>query len=78
MEFVDGIEGILLHRDNVGLGRRCERILPQLCRDELLGNLPDPYDCSDFESQEVAQQVFEDDPSDPSGLDENDNGVACE
>lgn len=42
------------------------------------GNLPDPYDCGDFESQEVAQQVLEDDPSDPSGLDENDNGVACE
>ena len=42
------------------------------------GNLPDPYDCSDFDSQEVAQQVLEDDPSDPSGLDEDDDGVACE
>ena len=42
------------------------------------GNLPDPYDCSDFDSQEVAQQVLEDDPSDPSGLDEDGDGVACE
>jgi micrococcal nuclease len=42
------------------------------------GNLPDPYDCGDFDSQEVAQQVYEDDTSDPSGLDEDDDGVACE
>ena len=42
------------------------------------GNLPDPYDCGDFDSQEVAQQVLKDDPDDPSGLDEDDDGVACE
>ena len=42
------------------------------------GDASDPYDCSDFDSQEAAQQVLEDDPSDPSGLDGDDNGEACE
>ena len=37
-----------------------------------------PYDCSDFDSQEAAQQVYDSDPSDPSGLDGDDNGIACE
>lgn len=38
----------------------------------------DPYDCSDFDSQEQAQQVLEQDSSDPSGLDSDDDGTACE
>jgi micrococcal nuclease len=42
------------------------------------GNLPDPYDCGDFESQEVAQQILENNPDDPSGLDSDEDGVACE
>ena len=42
------------------------------------GDLPDPYDCSDFDSQEVAQQVLDNNPDDPSGLDADDDGVACE
>lgn len=42
------------------------------------GDASDPYDCSDFDSQEAAQQVYDSDPSDPSGLDGDDNGVACE
>lgn len=36
-------------------------------------------DCRDFATQEEAQAVFEADPSDPNGLDGNDNdGIACE
>jgi hypothetical protein len=36
------------------------------------------YDCSDFDTQAQAQQVYDDDPSDPYGLDGDDDGVACE
>ncbi|WP_233553806.1 thermonuclease family protein [Halococcus sp. IIIV-5B] len=42
------------------------------------GDASDPYDCSDFDSQEPAQQVLDSDSSDPSGLDADDDGVACE
>jgi micrococcal nuclease len=35
-------------------------------------------DCSDFASQTEAQEVLEDDPSDPNGLDGDSDGVACE
>ena len=42
------------------------------------GDASDPYDCSDFDSQEAAQQVYDSDPSDPSGLDADDDDVACE
>jgi hypothetical protein len=44
------------------------------------GDLPDPYDCGDFDSQEVAQQWFENHnpDEDPAGLDENNNDQACE
>jgi micrococcal nuclease len=35
-------------------------------------------DCSDFNSQTEAQEVLEDDPSDPNGLDGDSDGVACE
>jgi micrococcal nuclease len=42
----------------------------------------DLYDCSDFVTQEEAQAVFNQDPSDPYGLDEDDpspdDGIACE
>lgn len=38
----------------------------------------DPYDCSDFDSQAQAQQVLDNTPGDPSGLDADDDGVACE
>lgn len=35
--------------------------------------------CDDFDTQEEAQAVFDADPSDPNGLDGNDNdGIACE
>jgi hypothetical protein len=38
----------------------------------------DVYDCSDFAYQEEAQAELEYDPSDPSGLDGDSDGVACE
>lgn len=45
----------------------------------------DLYDCMDFTTQEEAQAVYEDDPSDPYGLDgppgesfTGEQGVACE
>lgn len=42
------------------------------------GDLPDPYDCGDFDSQDVAQQVLDNNPDDPSELDSDGDGVACE
>ena len=44
------------------------------------GGEDDPYDCSDFDSQEQAQQWFEnhDPDADPAGLDSDGNGQACE
>jgi hypothetical protein len=39
----------------------------------------DHLNCSDFDSQEAAQSVYDADPSDPNGLDGNDDdGLACE
>lgn len=35
-------------------------------------------DCSDFDSQPEAQEVLEDNPNDPNGLDGDYDGVACE
>lgn len=34
-------------------------------------------DCEDFTTQEEAQAVFDDDPSDPNNLDPNADGIAC-
>jgi uncharacterized surface anchored protein len=36
------------------------------------------YNCGDFEFQEDAQDVFDEDTSDPNRLDGDDDGVACE
>jgi hypothetical protein len=42
----------------------------------------DAYDCESFRTQEEAQAIYDQDPSDPYGLDEADlnpgNGLACE
>jgi hypothetical protein len=38
----------------------------------------DPFDCADFSTQEEAQAEYDSDPSDPSGLDADDDGEACE
>ena len=38
----------------------------------------DPFDCADFSSQEEAQAEYDSDPSDPSGLDADSDGIACE
>lgn len=35
-------------------------------------------DCADFSTQEEAQAEFDADPSDPNGLDRDDDGYACE
>jgi Excalibur calcium-binding domain len=35
-------------------------------------------DCADFQFQEDAQVVYDQDPSDPNGLDGDGDGVACE
>ncbi len=35
-------------------------------------------DCADFASQAEAQATFNADPSDPNGLDADDDGIACE
>ena len=42
------------------------------------GGSSDPYDCSDFDAQDQAQQVLENTPGDPSGLGGDGNGIACE
>src|SRR5918994_4322235 len=38
----------------------------------------DLYDCASFGSQAAAQAELERDPSDPSNLDADDDGIACE
>jgi hypothetical protein len=38
----------------------------------------DVYNCDDFTYQEEAQAVYDQDTSDPNGLDDNDDDVACE
>ena len=38
----------------------------------------DPFDCADFDTQEEAQAEYDSDPSDPSGLDADSDGEACE
>jgi len=38
----------------------------------------DLYNCEDFATQELAQEYFNSDPSDPSQLDADDDGWACE
>jgi len=38
----------------------------------------DDLNCSDFNSQPEAQEVLEDDPSDPNNLDGEGDGIACE
>ncbi len=35
-------------------------------------------DCADYATQEQAQAVYNADPSDPNGLDADDDGIACE
>ncbi len=35
------------------------------------------FDCEDFETQEEAQAVLDEDPADPNNLDPNGDGIAC-
>jgi hypothetical protein len=39
--------------------------------------LPEDIDCIDFEFQEEAQVVYDEDPADPFNLDPNGDGFAC-
>ncbi len=38
----------------------------------------DRYDCPDFDYQEDAQRIYDQNPSDPYGLDDDNDGIACE
>ena len=38
----------------------------------------DDLDCADFATQEEAQAVYDEDTSDPNGLDADNDGIACE
>jgi hypothetical protein len=38
----------------------------------------DEYDCEDFSTQQEAQATFSQDPSDPYGLDDDNDGKACD
>jgi hypothetical protein len=37
----------------------------------------DDFDCADFETQDEAQAVLNEDPADPNNLDPNQDGIAC-
>ncbi|MGW5362400.1 excalibur calcium-binding domain-containing protein [Actinopolymorpha pittospori] len=43
-----------------------------------VANAADDYNCGDFQTQEEAQRVYDQDPSDPNGLDQDNDGIACE
>ena len=43
-----------------------------------LGAQSGDLDCADFDTQQEAQAVFDQDPSDPNRLDADDDGIACE
>jgi hypothetical protein len=71
--------------DDDGDGEACEVYFGLEARDELPvdaaarsdASVADDLDCEDFSSQEEAQAVFDDDPSDPNNLDPNKDGIAC-
>jgi hypothetical protein len=42
------------------------------------GGYSDELNCSDFSAQEESQAVYDQDPSDPNGLDRDNDGIACE
>jgi hypothetical protein len=50
-------------------------LAPALAQSPAEGDL---YDCGDFTYQEDAQRVYDRDPSDPYGLDADNDGIACE
>ncbi|MCH8849596.1 MAG: excalibur calcium-binding domain-containing protein, partial [Chloroflexi bacterium] len=43
-----------------------------------MASAQDIYNCDDFTYQEEAQDVLDADPSDPNGLDGDNDGVACQ
>jgi hypothetical protein len=62
--------GFALHRAWEGMANPTVALLAQA--------QTDLYDCDDFASQVAAQQVYNEDPSDPHGLDADADGVPCE
>jgi hypothetical protein len=54
-----------------------EAIEEPLGRVVRLARQTDDLDCEDFDTQEEAQAVLEEDPADPNNLDPNQDGVAC-
>ena len=42
-----------------------------------LAHQADDFDCEDFETQEEAQAILDEDPADPNNLDPNQDGIAC-
>jgi hypothetical protein len=51
---------------------------PAVDPDDPDGDGTGDLDCADLGSQEAAQAAFDADPSDPNGLDRDDDGYACE
>nr|WP_192756452.1 excalibur calcium-binding domain-containing protein [Actinopolymorpha pittospori] len=43
-----------------------------------VANAADDYNCDDFQTQEEAQRVYDQDRSDPNNLDADKDGIACE
>jgi len=54
-----------------------EAIEESLGRVVRLAQQTDDLDCEDFDTQEEAQAVLDEDPADPNNLDPNQDGVAC-
>lgn len=73
-------EGDLFGLDEDGDGKACESAAGGVTEDgtELGKATGGDLDCVDVPSQAVAQSRLKADPSDPDGLDPDDNGVACE
>ena len=60
------------------LGRRRDFVDSAQYGEAQYGPADGDLDCADFDSQAEAQEAYDDDPSDPNGLDEDGNGEACE
>ncbi len=59
-------------------GTACETLAPGEMEDgSMMPELAD-LDCIDFATQPEAQAVYDEDPTDPNGLDADSDGVACE
>jgi hypothetical protein len=64
-----------LDEDDDGIA--CEELIEEETIDEPSATREEDLDCVDFDTQEEAQAVYDDDPSDPFNLDPNGDGFAC-